>query len=185
MFCLTVDNDIKLCLREERHAEELFALVDENRAYLREWLPWLDANTSPEDSRLFIKSTLEQFANNQGFQVAIVYRGRLAGMIGYHKIDWANRSADIGYWLAAKFQGQGIITRACRFLADYAFGELELNRVVIRAAVENHKSRAVPERLGFTNEGTARQVEWLYDHFVDLVVYGALAAEWKKENSEL
>ncbi|MDP9371062.1 MAG: GNAT family N-acetyltransferase, partial [Chloroflexota bacterium] len=40
------------------------------------------------------------------------------------------------------------------------------------------KSCAIPERLGFAREGTLRQVEWLYDHFVDHHVYGMLAAEW-------
>ena len=55
MFCLTVDDEIKLCLREERHADELFALVDTNRIYLRDWLPWLDFNTTADDTRKFIK----------------------------------------------------------------------------------------------------------------------------------
>ena len=44
------------------------------------------------------------------------------------------------------------------------------------------KSLAIPERLGFTKEGTIRAAEWLYDHYVDHVAYGMLASEWK-ENS--
>ena len=178
MFCLTVDDEIKLCLREDRHAEELFALVDANRIYLREWLPWLDLNTTVDDTRKFIKISLEQFAGNNGFQTAIVYQGEVAGIIGYNQIDWANRTVEIGYWLDANHQGRGIITRSCRFLVDYAFTELDLNRVVIRCAAGNQKSCAVPERLGFKKEGTLRQAEWLYDHFVDLVVYGMLKEEW-------
>jgi ribosomal-protein-serine acetyltransferase len=51
--------------------------------------------------------------------------------------------------------------------------------VEIRAAVENKKSRAIPERLGFLFEGVERDGEWLYDHFVDLAVYGMLAADWR------
>ena len=180
MFCLTVGNDIKLCLCEERHAAELFALVDANRIYLRQWLPWLDANASADDTRRFIKGALEQFAGNNGFQTAIVFKGQIVGMIGYHNIDWPNRSAGVGYWLAADFQGQGIISRACRFLTNYAFTALGLNRVEIRCAVGNHQSRAIPERLGFTTEGTIRQAEWLYDHFVDHIVYGMLKDEWHR-----
>lgn len=178
MFCLIVDDDIKLCLREERHAEELFALVDANRVYLREWLPWLDASATVDDTRSFIKISLEQFAGNKGFQTAIIYNEQVAGMIGYHQIDWANRVVEIGYWLAADFQGRGIITRSCRYLVEYAFTALDLNRVVIRCAAGNHKSCAVPERLGFKQEGVLRQGEWLYDHYVDLVVYGMLREEW-------
>ena len=179
MFSLTVDDDINLCLLEERQAEALFALVEENRIYLREWLPWLDDTASPDSVNSFIKASLEQFANHKGFQTGIVYRNQLAGVIGYHEINWADRATSIGYWLAAGYQGQGIMTRACRFLVNYAFTELSLNRVEIRCAVKNRKSRAIPERLGFKTEGTLRQAEWLYDHFVELVVYGMLADEWR------
>jgi ribosomal-protein-serine acetyltransferase len=72
------------------------------------------------------------------------------------------------------------MTKACRFLVDYAFAELKLNRVEIRCATGNHKSRAIPERLGFKLEGTVRQAEWLYDHFVDHALYGMLASEWSQ-----
>lgn len=59
-----------------------------------------------------------------------------------------------------------------------SFSHLKLNKVEIRAAIENKKSRSIPERLGFVNEGSIRQAEWLYDHFVDQIVYGILAIEW-------
>ena len=50
-------------------------------------------------------------------------------MIGYHGIDWENGSTSLGYWLGEGFQGQGIVTAACRTLVDHAFEELNLNRV--------------------------------------------------------
>ncbi len=70
--------------------------------------------------------------------------------------------------------------KSCRALVNHTLVELKLNRVEIRAAVENSKSRAIPEKLGFTNEGTLREACWLYDHFVDLVVYGMLARDWQR-----
>jgi ribosomal-protein-serine acetyltransferase len=50
--------------------------------------------------------------------------------------------------------------------------------VEVRAAPGNRRSRAIPERLGFRQEGILRDAEWLYDHYVDLVVYAMLADDW-------
>lgn len=180
MFRWQIDTDLELRLLEERHADTLFALVDENREYLRRWLPWVDANTSVEDSKAFIRSLLEKFARNGGIAVGIWYGGRLVGVIGFQTLDWTNRKVEIGYWLAEAFQGRRIMTRACRAMVDYAFRELELNRVEIRCAVENRRSRAIPERLGFTQEGILRQSVWLRDEPLDMVMYAMLAREWQE-----
>lgn len=95
-------------------------------------------------------------------------------------MDKANRKDTIGYWLAEKFQGKGIITDAVKALIKYGFTEMNLNRIEILCAVDNTKSRAVPERLGLVNEGITRDCEWLYDHFVDSVTYSILSKEWKE-----
>ncbi|HEX8685562.1 MAG TPA: GNAT family protein, partial [Pyrinomonadaceae bacterium] len=116
-----------------------------------------------------------------GFATLIFSGGRVAGSIGYNNIDWANRKTDIGYWLGAAYQGRGLMTRSCRALVGHAFGELRLNRVEIYCAVANVRSRRIPERLGFAQEGTHRQAEWVHDHFKDLVSYSMLAAEWKEK----
>jgi len=70
---------------------------------------------------------------------------------------------------------------ACDAIIEYAFKDLQLNRIEIRAGIHNRQSRAVPERLGFVNEGTARQAEWIYDHYIDHAIYGLLRSEWKAE----
>lgn len=184
IFNIRIDDDTELRIHEERYARELFALIDANRAYLREWLPWVDDETSVEDSKAFIKSALQQFANNEGFQMGIWYKGRLAGVIGYHSIDWSDRKVEIGYWLAESLQGKGLMTKACKTLVAYAFDELKLHRVEIHCATNNKRSCAIPERLGFKLEGIMRDAEWLYDHFVDLVVYSMLAKEWHMQQIE-
>lgn len=179
MFCHSVINEIQLKILELRDAEEIFALTDASRNYLREWLPWVDATKAVDDSKSFIQSTLQQFASNNGFQAGIFYNGQLAGVIGFHGINWANRSTSVGYWLGEGFQGRGIMTSTYKAMVDIAFREYGLNRVEIRAAVENRKSRAIPERLRFKQEGVSCQSEWIYDHFVDHVVYGMLEEDWQ------
>ena len=183
MFSHKRGEKTELRLLEERHAQELTDLTDRNREYLRAWLPWVDTNRTVEDRKKFIRGALKQFAENNGFTAGIWHEGRLAGVIGYHSIDWENRTTAVGYWLAEEYQGQGLVTTACRALVDHAFEELNLNRVSIACATENKKSCAIPERLGFRREGVVRQAEWLYDHFVDHVVYATLASEWQARRS--
>ena len=184
MFHHALDAVTELRLAEAHHANALFALTDANRAALREWLPWLDATRTPDDSRGFIEGALRQFAAGNGFQAGIWHNGELVGMIGFHYFDRHNRKTEIGYWLGAPFQGNGIMTRACRTLIGYAFNEQHLNRIEIKSASDNVRSRAIPQRLGFHEDGVLRQDGWLYDHYVDHVVYSLLASEWTTKGTK-
>lgn len=179
MFTYQVDRDLELRLLETANAEELFQLNQDNREYLRRWLPWLDGVKEVADTRNFITMSKKQYGDNLGIQAGIWNQGRLTGVIGHYNLNWAHRSVNLGYWLGEKYQGQGVMTRACRAMIEYSFKDLGLHRVEIRCSQENFKSRAIPERLGFTREGVIRQAEWLYDHFEDDVVYGLLAPEWQ------
>jgi ribosomal-protein-serine acetyltransferase len=178
MFSYKISAEIELRMLEERHAEQAFALIAENRERHAE----LDKNLSLDDVINKIRHDLALFADNKGLGVGIWYQGILAGTVRYHEIDWPNRSTELGYWVGVAFEGRGLITKTCRVLIDYAFRELGLNRIVISCALENQKSRAIPERLGFTQEGILRQSEWLQDHFTDMAVYGLLASEWRTKN---
>ncbi len=177
-----IDERRLLRLLEEADAEELYDVVVENREFLARWMPWAAAQTL-EDTREFIRTSRRQLADNQGFQVAIVVDGRIVGVLGFHRLDWPNRSTSIGYWIAASAQGHGTVTEAVRTLTNHAFGTWELNRVEIRAGVENLRSRAIPERLGFVEEGVLRQAERVGERFVDHVVYAMLAEDWPTESS--
>ncbi len=178
-FVLRVEGDLRLELLNQNHAKELFELIEHNREYLREWLPWLDNNKYLQNTIDFIKFSQKQYKDNSSLQLGIWYQYNLVGMIGFHRVNWINHSTSIGYWLVEDHQGRGIITKSCKTLFDYAFGSLGLNRVEIRCAVENSRSRSIPERLGLKEEGVIREAEWLYDHYVDHVVYSMLRSEWK------
>ncbi|WAM29921.1 GNAT family N-acetyltransferase [Myxococcus sp. NMCA1] len=179
MFRLPVDETLELGLLEPYHAPALFGLIDEGRDKLRRWLTWVDTTLTVEDSRRFIHHTLEQFSRCTALTVGVVYDGALAGICGFHAIERTHRSSSIGYWLGSRYEGQGLMTRAVRALTTYAFTTLDLNRLEIRVAVENTRSRAIPERLGFQLEGVRRDGERLYDRFVDLAVYSLLARDWR------
>lgn len=179
MFRIPVDESLDLVLLEPRHAPMLYSLIDENRAHLRRFLPWVDATRSVNDSAIFIQSCLEQFARGMSVNVALFTQNQIVGVCGTHTIQWAHRRTEMGYWLASAWQGRGLMSRAVHALGTYCFAALGLNRLELRAAVENKKSRAIAERLGLKYEGTIRQAEWLYDHYVDHAMYGILGSEWR------
>lgn len=179
MFIREIDEDLTIQQLVLDDAEELFKLTDASRAYLREWLPWVDGTTTVDDTLGFIEHTVRGFEEKRSMTLAIRFKGEIVGTAGFNNLDWSNKVAYIGYWLGQEYQGHGIMTRVARTLTDYALTDLEMNRVDIRAAYENKKSRSIPERLGFKEEGQIRQAEWLYDRYVDHVVYGMLASEWR------
>jgi ribosomal-protein-serine acetyltransferase len=162
-----------------RHAVSLHRAIDENRQHLRRWLPWVDASTTPDYTRSFIEHARRQNDARQGFHCALWIEGKVAGVIGLHSIDWSNRTTTIGYWIVESAQGKGLATRASAAVITHCFAVLDLHRIEIHCATENTRSRRIPERLGFSLEGTLREVEWLYDHYVDHAIYGLLRQEWQ------
>ncbi len=138
----------ELRLLEESDAPELYALIDADREHLRRWLPWAGAQDL-EGTREFIRLTRRQLADETGVTFAVECDGAIAGVVGVEPLDWTHRSTSIGYWLGERYQGRGLITNAVRAVVEHAVSVWELNRIEIRAAVGNARSRAIPERLGF------------------------------------
>jgi ribosomal-protein-serine acetyltransferase len=162
--------------------DELWALVCANREHLAPWMPWA-ADARREATQMYVTTALEQAVRSDGVQLAITQRGRIVGTIGFHYVSRIQRATSIGYWLDARAQGRGTVTLAVARLLDHAFGVWRLHRVEIRAAVENARSRAIPERLGFVQEGVMRDAERFDDRYLDLVVYSQLEHEWRARRS--
>lgn len=158
-------------------APELYGVIEANREHLAQWMPWA-ADQDLDGTERFIAEAEEQRSGENGFQAKIEPEGEIVGVVGFHRIDWTNRNTSLGYWLAASAQGRGTMTTVVRAVLDYAFGEWGLHRVEIDCAPENRRSRAIPERLGFREEGLLREAELVGGRYLDSVVYGMLAEEW-------
>ncbi len=179
MFSYNIDENLSLRLLEERHAPQVCSLLAQNRSHLQAELTWLTDEITVEDAKAYIRAGLERFAINNGLRAGIWVQDNLAGIVSLHGLVWADRKASLGYWLGASFQGQGLVTRACKVLIQHSFNELKLHRLEIQCDAENTRSRKVAERLGFTQEGILRHSWWSKDHFADLVVYSLLDNEWQ------
>jgi ribosomal-protein-serine acetyltransferase len=180
VFRRAVAPGIEIKLLEVRDAEALFAAVERNRAYLGEWLPWVEGTQRAEDLRHFIEDVVAvQWIENRGPHCGIWAEGALVGSIGCHPIDWTNRACSLGYWIESSRQGQGLVTRSVAAMLEYLFDSKRLHRVVIQCAVGNLRSGGIPERLGFTKEGVLRHAQLIGDRCLDLAVWSILEEEWR------
>lgn len=178
MFYRIINDDLKLALTIPAFAEELFELTDQNREYLREWLPWLDFTRHVSDTRSFIASVMQGWVEETQLHTTLFYQGKMVGVIGFNRIKPNTQTGYLGYWLAQSANGKGLMTQAVRAFLKLGFEELDLQKIEIACALGNQKSRAIPERLGFKQEGLIRHAEKLYEQVVDHVIYGMLKSEY-------
>ncbi len=182
---IRVDAELELKLVTPDDAARIFATTDRDREYLGEWLPWVDRTLSVADTEGFVQRAVDQMRRGEGFHACIECRGEFAGVIGHVYLSPQDRRTELGYWLGRAFQGRGIMTRACGRLVDNAFESLGLNRVEIRTDVDNRKSRAIPERLGFAQEAIFREAIHEHGEYRDVVMYAKLRKDWERGRPEL
>ena len=163
MKILTVKDDIFLKELEISDAAHIFKAIDSQREYLGEWLPFVEFTKSVKDSLDYVNSVVTMPEDCKEWQFSVFCGDDFAGLAGFKGTDRLNRKSEIGYWLRQEFQHRGIMTDSVRALIKFGFSELDLNRIQIKCAPENVKSNRIPERLGFTFEGTERDSEFVRD----------------------
>lgn len=168
---LIIDEKTYLALRQPKDAPAVFAQIEKNRTYLKEWLPWLNYNTAVADSLQHIEQSIAKWNKKQALDLGIWYEEQFVGMVSLNTLDWQTKQTTIGYWISEAGQGKGIITKSCQALITFAFEELGMEEIIIRAAVGNVKSQGIPERLGFVKQGLLPNAQKLYGRTVDLIVY--------------
>ncbi len=162
-------------------ANKLYQLIDKNRNYMGEWLIWVDKTKSVEDVEKMIQSWIESREKGERIHFGIWYQEKLIGVVYFGSINKDYRKGSIGYWLDSDYQGKGIMTKSCERLIEYGFNDLNLHRIEISCAARNIRSKAIPERLGFTKEGTFRESELIRGgKLVDNDCYALLEQDWKK-----
>jgi len=203
MFYLAIDGNIQVQTLHPGDAEFLFQLVERNRARLR---PWIPPSALPETITDARKLTIEAFFNslanpvdamlkyydyfdeldhdipvsNAPMEMGIWSNDSLVGEIMLSRLQDSNNAAEFGYWLDGEREGQGIITRCVSGLMDYAIDNLGIERFVIGCSIENHRSRAIPERLGYRLQATVVGGEIVGNYIYDRVIYGIRSVEWRE-----
>jgi RimJ/RimL family protein N-acetyltransferase len=125
---------------------------------LRVWMPWAKEKPSVEESEVYVRGAYARFLTREELPMLMFEKesGDFVGGTGLHRLDWSIPKFEIGYWCRTSKTGRGYITEATYAIAEFAFLQLGARRVEIRADAQNVRSFKVPERLGFTLEGTLR-----------------------------
>jgi ribosomal-protein-serine acetyltransferase len=176
---IAVDDETELRLQREADAQEYMDLIDGDRSRLRTFMEWVDGLNRIEDELAFLAARVEEYDAGRGLPCAVWHRGRVIGAVGTVHLDRANDSAEIGYFVVGEFEGRGLMTRAVGAFCDHLFEVEGMNRLSARVMVDNARSRALVERLGFTMEGVHRQEYKLRGVHRDLTVYSLLRSEWE------
>lgn len=87
-------------------------------------------------------------------------------------------SGTLAYWLLPEYRGNGYATEGAGLLVDHAFQNLALHRVFAWTIDYNEKSQSLLRRLGFSHEGTHRELVFRNGEYHDTEHYGLLVSEW-------
>lgn len=98
--------------------------------------------------------------------------GEVAGSVGFHKIE--GHKAEIGYWLAEKYWGRGIMTEAVKLITRFGFKKLKLKRIYGRVYSFNKASIRVLEKAGYKLEGILKKNTRKGKKFIDDYLFASV-----------
>jgi RimJ/RimL family protein N-acetyltransferase len=157
-------------------ADELWEATRASLKELRRWM-WWAADADPASTLSFTEETVRLREEGMTYQFALRDDGGVAGATGVEIRGAERRVGEVGYWTRSDRAGRGYATEAGRAVVDFAFSEVGLHRLELRAGVENPASRRVAEKLGFRPEGTLREGCPHGSTGYDCILFGLLASD--------
>ncbi|MFC8373342.1 MULTISPECIES: GNAT family N-acetyltransferase [unclassified Streptomyces] len=139
--------------------------------------PWRPITPGSKDPRLVVDDTKE---GSVPFSVVELAGGTLVGTATLWGIDNHNRSAHIGLGLLPSSRGKGYGTDVVAVLCHYGFVVRGLQRLQIETLSDNTAMLRSAERNGFVREGVLRSSAWVMGEFLDEVLLGLLAQDWRR-----
>jgi RimJ/RimL family protein N-acetyltransferase len=152
---------------------------DDELAY---WLDELPQPYTEDDARGYVANS-EAGWRGEGletpFAVVDAHTGEVLGSCG---VIWRNPEqgvTEVGYWTRREARGKGVAAGAVRLVAGWVLGELEADRLELRADTRNTASMRVAEKTGFAKEGVIRSARTNARDGtrVDLAIYSLLRDE--------
>jgi RimJ/RimL family protein N-acetyltransferase len=146
---LDVVAGIQLRRARVEDADDIAAAVASSLDELRLWMPWADASAAdPDAQRRRLMEGVRHWEDGSEFDYVVVAESRVIGAMGLHA-RIGDGALELGYWLRTDSTGQGIATESARALTSAALALPTIGRVEIHCDAANHRSAAIPRRLGY------------------------------------
>ena len=111
---------------------------------------------------------------------------KYAGSTRFYDFQEYHNTAQLGYtWYGKEFQGTGLNKNCKYLLLEFAFEQLNLDRVEFRADATNERSIAAMKSIGCKVEGILRSNCKSVSGRRDSIVLSILQREWYEEVKEL
>jgi RimJ/RimL family protein N-acetyltransferase len=149
---------------------------------LKPWLSWAH-NVATEEpvsalqaELIFVRKVQAKWLMREELSFLITDKNddtKIFGAICLRRINWAVPAMEIRYWLRTSMTGKGYMTETVNALCRYAFTQLHVQRIDLVCDESNIRSRAIPERLGFVQEGILKNYDRSADNneLTNMVVY--------------
>lgn len=149
------DGEIRLRLRTDADLPAIVAACQDPE--IPRWTRVPDDYTEEAAREWAVQARTDAEAGN-GIHLLVVdaRTDELLGSAGLVHVDWEEGRAEVGYWMAREARGRGVATRAVRLVSIWSLENLPIERLQIHAEPDNHPSRRVAERAGYTFEGVLR-----------------------------
>ena len=157
-------------------AADLTASINNKKVLdnLRDGIPF---PYTEKDAVEFINATLAAEKTSQ-YVFAVTYNGKVIGNIGaFRKENVRRLTAELGYYIAEPYWGQGIMTEAVRQMCAYVFKNTDIIRIFAEPYAFNQASCRVLEKAGFSFEGILRQSAVKCGNPIDTKMYSILKEE--------
>ncbi len=127
------------------------------------------------DAEEWIALQPERRRSGTEFCYGVTLDDRLIGSCGTLNLD--DGSYELGYWIGEPYARRGYMTEALASLLPFIFENLRLHRIEAAVLPENAASRALLKKVGFREEGYARQFLRINGEWQDHVLFGMLAGD--------
>ncbi len=176
----------RLRLRRFREADLPRFMAYRNDPEVARYQGWESISLPEAEAFIAAQRTIHAGVPGVGMQIAIESKdtGALVGDCYFCMSLDDPQQAELGYTLATTAQGRGLATEAVGAWLTYAFRAYHLHRVTALLDVENHRSAALLERLGFRREGHYLQSGWFKGRWCDEYLYAILREEWQARQQE-